>query len=259
MLAIIALFLLQFFNIKVLIGGLTGSVAILFVRLIDVFAYLESLAASRDFTTVAFISVLPVIGIYIVFGRAFCGWVCPFDFLFGFVKRFNRSSKTIKIPHKAGYVIAAAFLLLSGISGMPVFTNYFSHLTNFFRAVSSGVYLSLDLPVAPGVLYVSISAVFLLIVLEIFMPGLWCRVICPAGKTYGLFNKISLLRLTFKKGDCRECNLCEQVCYMDVRITPYIDQPVLRDTNCIYCGKCVEECSAKGKIVKITLSLKKDG
>jgi ferredoxin-type protein NapH len=256
LLGIVALFLLQFFGMDLLVGGLTGSVAVLFVRLIDVFAYLESLIASRDFTTLALISVLPVIGVYIIFGRAFCGWVCPMDFLFELINRTKDwSGKRVKVPNRTGYIIAGTFLALSGIIGIPIFTNYVSHLTNFFRAISSGVYLALNLPAEPVVLYFSVAVICSLLILEFAYPRLWCRVLCPVGKTYGLFNKVSLLRLKFTEGDCGECNLCEQVCYMNVNITPYLDQPYLRDTNCIYCGKCVEGCGTKGKIVKMTLSL----
>lgn len=43
MLGIIVLFLLQFLRIKFLVGGLTGSIALWFVNLIDIFAFLKNL------------------------------------------------------------------------------------------------------------------------------------------------------------------------------------------------------------------------
>jgi ferredoxin-type protein NapH len=237
MLGIVMLFLLQFFRIKVLVGGLSGSVAIMFVNLIDIYAYLESLIASRHFTTHALISLLPVIGIYLIFGRAFCGWVCPMDFLFELLNRTKDwTQKRVKVSSNIGYMVAGIFLVLSGVLGIPFFTNYISHLTNFFRIISSGVFLALDFPFNAAVLYFSASIIFLLLFLEIISPKLWCRVLCPVGKTYGILNKVSLLRLKFVEGDCGECNLCEQVCYMDVKIAPYLDRKSLRDTNCIYCG-----------------------
>jgi ferredoxin-type protein NapH len=252
MLVIIMAFLLQFFRIKVLVGGLSGSVAVMFVNLIDIYAYMESLIASRHFTTHALISLFPVIGIYLIFGRAFCGWVCPMDFLFELLnrtkhwtqKRVNpvRNSKGellsngVKVSTNIGYMVAGIFLVLSGALGIPLFTNYISHLTNFFRIISGSVFFALDFPFNPAVLYFSLSIIFLLLFLEIISPKLWCRVLCPVGKTYGILNKVSLLRLKFAEGDCGECNLCEQVCYMDVKIAPYLDRKSLRDTNCIYCG-----------------------
>ena len=49
LLGIIILFLLQFLRVKILVGGLTGSLAVWFVKFMDVFAYFESLIAWMDF------------------------------------------------------------------------------------------------------------------------------------------------------------------------------------------------------------------
>ena len=263
MLGIMLLFLMQFLKIKVLVGGLTGSLAVWFVRLIDVFAYFESLFASRDFTTrggevtVALVSVLPIIGIYLVFGRAFCGWICPMDFLFEIMDRMRvriqRKETTFKIPLETGYVFILIFLLASMLSEVPFFTNYLSHLTNLFRFLTGAFFISFALPFSPVVLVYSGGIIMLFLGLEYLKPRLWCRVLCPVGKIYGAFNKISLLSLRFSEGECGECGLCDQVCYMGVKIAQNIDRPGLRDTNCIYCGRCVEGCETKGRLIKMKI------
>ncbi len=251
MLGIIVLFLLQFLRIKVLVGGLSGSLTIWFVKLIDVFAYLESLVASRIFAVTAFWAVLPVIAIYIISGRAFCGWVCPMDFLYEIVDRAKGESLKFKLPSGTGYAIAGILLLISGLIGIPFFTNYISHLTNFFRFLTGGFFLLFRLPVEGTVIIYSGGMIVLLLVLEYLSPRLWCRALCPVGKVYGLFNKFSLIRLKFLEGECGECNYCEHVCYMKVKLTPYLDQKSLRDSNCIYCGRCVEACNTKAGLIKI--------
>lgn len=256
LLIILVLFLLQFLKVDVLVGGLSGSVAVWFVKLIDVFAYFEILAASRNFTTTAFLAVLPIIGIYLIFGRAFCGWVCPMDFLFEIINRIRKWKKmTFNVSLKIGYGIALTFLAGSLILGIPLFTNYFSHLTNFFRLITSGVFLVRDLPVEPTVLIYSGGAIFLLLGLEYFFPRLWCRVLCPVGKTLGIFNKVSLLRLRFAKKECSKCRICERVCYMNVKLVRTTDhgQPDLRDTNCIYCGRCVTGCEKNVNLIKMKI------
>ena len=252
---IVILFSLQFLRIKILVGGLSGSLAVWFLKLIDVFAYLESLIASRDFTITAFWAVIPVVAIYLIFGRAFCGWVCPMDFLFEIVDKLKARSSRINISPWLGYGFAVGLLVISAMIGIPFFTNYLSHLTNLFRFLTGSVFLALNLPVEPVVLAYSGGIIILLLCLEYFFPRLWCKVLCPVGKTYGIFNKASLLKLKFKKGECGECNLCEQVCYMDVKIARYIDQPGLRDVNCIYCGRCVEGCDTRGKLIKMGFNI----
>ncbi len=270
LLAILALFLLQFVRVKILVGGLTGSLAIWSINLIDVFAYFDSLAASMSFTSQAFLALLPVALLYLVFGRAFCGWVCPMDFLFELVSKTRSKQLSVGAIHESplqktkaqhilsiiGYVITAGFLILSAILGVPFFTRYLSHLTNFFTLINSTVYLSLALPADTRVLIFSGGIILLLLIMEYFFPRLYCRVLCPVGKTYGLFNKISLLKLKFTEGNCGECSLCEQVCYMNVKITPYLDHPSLRDTNCIYCGRCAEGCATKGRLISMSLKLR---
>lgn len=251
LLAVIFLFLLQFFKIKILIGGLSGSLAIWFITFIDIFAYFETLIASNEFTQQAFLSVIPLAGIYLIFGRAFCGWVCPMDFLFELINKAKKWQKMkVNINPLVGYIIAILFLGGSFFAEMPIFTNYLSHLTNLFRMLTGAVFISLNLPADATVFYFSGGVVFLLLGLEYFFPRLWCKVLCPLGKTYGLFNKVSLLKLKFQSERCVRCNVCEQVCYMDVKIFSQ-SKSVIRDTNCIYCGRCTENCGEK--IIKMKL------
>lgn len=254
MFGILVLFLLQFARIKVLVGGLTGSVALWFVKLIDLFAYSESLIASRDFTIAALIAALPILGVYLIFGRAFCGWVCPMDFLYEIVDKLKGQEARGKVQGpspKIGYIITVSFLIISALFGIPFFTNYISHLTNFFRLITGSVFLAFDFPFEPTVPMFSGGIVLSLLALEFFFPRLWCRVLCPVGKTYGLLNKISLIRLKFLEGECGECSLCDQSCYMRVKIARHVDEPGVRDINCIYCGRCMEGCETKGRLIKI--------
>lgn len=250
----LGLFLLQFFKMKLLVGGLSGAVALWWVKLIDIFAYAESLVASKDFTPAAFWAVLPIIGLYLLFGRAFCGWICPLDFLFELETKLRFwSDKKLKLSPLIGGNLALIFLATSAWLSIPLFTNYFSHLTNFFRAITGGVFMALDLPVEPKVVLFSGAVILSLLLLEFFFPRLWCTALCPPGIIYGLFNKTGLLKLKFMPGECGACNHCEEVCYMRVKIIPYLDRGSLRDVNCIYCGKCIESCEAKGKIIKLKI------
>ncbi|HWR90088.1 MAG TPA: 4Fe-4S binding protein [Dissulfurispiraceae bacterium] len=257
LLIIVGLFLSQFLGVKALVGGLSGSVAVWFVKLIDVFAWMESLAASQSFTMTAFWAVLPLAVVYLVVGRAFCGWVCPMDYLFELVNRLRGWKRlSFNVPPSVGYGIAALFIIASVVVEIPVFTNYLSHLTNFFRLLTGGLFLALDLPVERSVVLYSGAIIAGLLVLEAMLPRLWCRVLCPVGKLYGIFNKISLLRLSFAEGKCARCNICDQVCYMGVEIARHADEEGLRDSNCIYCGRCVEGCETRGKLVKMTFRRK---
>jgi ferredoxin-type protein NapH len=248
--AILLLFLLQYAGIDLVVGSLSGSVVLRAVKLLDVFTFLESQVAAREVASTALIAVFPVVVLYLVFGRAFCGWVCPMDFLFSVATRVRRGGRPSGLSPRIGYVVAGAFLAGALLTETPVFTNYISHLTNFFRALSAAAG-AWELPGSLSVLIYSASVISLLLVLELIFPRLWCRVLCPVGKTYGLFNRISLLRLRFTETRCSGCRGCEDVCCMGVEIACHAEGRELRDANCIYCGRCVEVCGGKEDVVRM--------
>lgn len=250
MLVVVALFLLQYAGIDLVVGSLSGSVVLGAVQLLDVFAFLESQFAAGEVAPTAVLAVLPVVGLYLVFGRAFCGWVCPMDFLFSAVARCRRKARQSRVSPRLGYAVAAAFLLGALVTSTPIFTNYFSHLTNLFRMLSAA-FAPAALRAGLSVLLYSGSVIALLLLLELIYPRLWCRVLCPVGKTYGLFNRVSLLRLRFAGTGCSGCQVCEEVCYMGVKIARHTAGRRLRDANCIYCGRCTEVCRVRDDVVRM--------
>ncbi|ADH86589.1 4Fe-4S binding protein [Desulfurivibrio alkaliphilus] len=257
MLAILALFMLQYFEIKLLVGSLSGSTLLGSIKLLDVFAFFEISAAAKGISLTLITAVLPVALLYLVLGRAFCGWVCPMDLLFSLVDKLRPGDQQgparLPLPPRVGYWLAGGLLLLALLFSLPLFTNYLSHLTNFFRTIAGLVFLAGDLPVEPAMIAWSLLTLLALLVLHYFYPRLWCRVLCPVGKTYGLFNRLSLLKLRFNQGDCEGCELCEHKCYMGVKIVRNLDRGQLRDPNCIYCGRCIEGCRRKGKLIRMSL------
>lgn len=61
------------------------------VVLMDPYAFLETVAASKDFAIGWLIAALPVLLFYgVVRGRAFCGWVCPVNLLLEIVDWLRR-------------------------------------------------------------------------------------------------------------------------------------------------------------------------
>ncbi|MCK7502822.1 MAG: hypothetical protein MZV70_01140 [Desulfobacterales bacterium] len=75
-------------------------------------------------------------------------------------------------------------------------------------------------------------------------PSLVQGPLCPVGRLYGIFGKVSLLRL-FTGGTCARCSLCDQVCYMGVEIARHADEEGLEDGNCI-CSRCDRGCETQG-------------
>ncbi len=91
---------------------------------------------------------------------------------------------------------------------------------------------------AIGALFKWKFALLLLCILaSIFIYRPFCKYVCPLGAFYGLFQKISLLRLSIDEDACINCGACKDVCKMDVNpgIAP-------NSAECIRCGECVSAC-----------------
>ena len=95
--------------------------------------------------------------------------------------------------------------------------------------------------------WVKIGILLATIVAAIAIKRPFCRVICPIGAVYSLFNKGSLVHLTFPgKDGCSDCGLCRKVCPMD--IDPHKSRNQL---ECIRCNECVSACPKSGLKFKV--------
>ncbi|MBN2465891.1 4Fe-4S binding protein [candidate division WOR-3 bacterium] len=95
--------------------------------------------------------------------------------------------------------------------------------------------------------WVKIGILLLVIVAAIAIKRPFCRVICPIGAVYSVFNKVSLLRMTFEgKKACTKCGACRKICPMNVE--PHEDQNQL---ECIRCGECTWGCPNSGLKFKV--------
>lgn len=255
---VILIIFLQFFRLKILVGSFTGSVFLFWINLLDPYAFLEIHFASKEINTKAIVAVIPIVVLYIIFGRAFCGWICPMDYLFQLINKIKfplRSHIAYKISPKYGYFLFISFLILSFFLGVPLFTNYFSHLTNFFRTITGIYFLILNMPVDLSLVIYSFFFIFVLLLFELFLPHFWCRLLCPVGKIYGLMNKISLLHLAFDRSKCLNCKVCNKSCYMGIELTKIMNKDKMRNTDCIFCGKCIDSCKEKGNVIKFKIGV----
>jgi ferredoxin len=90
--------------------------------------------------------------------------------------------------------------------------------------------------------WVKIGILLFVIVAFIAIKRPFCRLICPIGAVYSVFNKGSMLHLTFPGRDaCTDCGKCRKVCPMN--IDPH-ESP--NQLECIRCNECVTSCPKSG-------------
>ncbi len=183
----------------------------------------------------------------IVFGRGFCGWVCPFGGLpevmaTGEKERWqlNFLNKNIKTADGFQYTtpkewvkdtkygILLAIILLSVFLSFPVVC-----------ALCPALWLSF-IPVFWVV--TGLVVVFVIVLPFINKRRWWCYNICPIGAICSLLDKISLFRIKIDKQKCIRCMSCVKKCRMYAMAPDYVDGKGTPNTNCIRCGRCMDVC-----------------
>ena len=211
----------------------------------DPLLILAHLLASRTLLVGSALALI-VILLTVVFGRAWCGWLCPLGTILD-IFPLNRWRKNHPAPSdgwrrvKFDFVIVifvAALLgnltllffdpltlllrtltvslwpafdrivtaLETGLSRLPVFAGPLSTFDNWIRPAI--------LPFQPvyyrdGLLF---AVIFLgVILLDLLAVRFWCRYLCPLGGALGWLSKLAIFRR--KVGmECKGCTLCTDIC-----------------------------------------------
>jgi len=208
-----------------------------------------SIQAGRIHIGLYVIGFLGLIGTLI--GRMPCGWLCPFGFFQELV--FKIPSRKYEIPRilTAGkYVFLGLFVII-----LPLFVvDEFGYgQTWFCKYVCAAGTLEAGIPMSGlqpqlrhlwGWLFFNkVLILLILLVLMVFIRRPFCRMICPLGAIYSLFNRLSIFKMVYHPDKCVHCQQCYKNCPMGVRFYEGANQP-----DCIRCLKCMQESCKYGAI-----------
>ena len=194
---------------------------------------------------IALWSTIGSLGVYgMIFGRAFCGWACPFGTLHDMTSPTNRR-KEVKTRNYwyVKYAVLFLTLALAWFALHTVFCHYCPS-GSLFGAIPYRLreYLLFDrFPEFGQPFYIHMFTLALTIVLALFISRFWCRYLCPMGAIAGAFNKVNMVNISLDEKKCKKCLVCLDACGMG--ITALEDIGV--STDCILCGRCVEVCPEK--------------
>ena len=160
----------------------------------------------------------------LVWGRVFCGFLCPFgalqDFLDRIVpKRWQRTPS--KRAHEAG--LKAKYGVLA-IIVIPALAGSQASLYQYFEPFGTVFSLS------PSVLLWTIAGAA--IVASAIVPRFYCRYACPLGAALAIGSLISLRRIR-RVEHCDHCKVCEHKCP-----TGAIEGPEIDFKECVRCNVC---------------------
>jgi MauM/NapG family ferredoxin protein len=273
-----ALALFLFLFVRAAAGGVPPQAASLFLRL-DPLAMLAGSLAAKILIPGAALALLTVL-LTFLFGRAWCGWICPLGTTLDLFhpRRWKNKQPAIAesargIKHFLLIVILAAALLGS------LWLMFLDPLTITVRSLSEAVYPALDrivlsvetalygmpalrepvsaldrilrpalLPPDPSfTVGGALVAAFLagIVALNALAPRFWCRYLCPLGSLLGWISKIAVFRRETVPSACTDCGACARVCPTG---TIRADRGNASDpAECTMCLECVAACPRAGQ------------
>lgn len=170
----------------------------------------------------------------ILFGRVFCGWVCPMGAVQHFVyrketgkkgKRFDVSPRLHNILCYGKYIILVALVIAVIVTKTKVWEDI-----DPFKALFN---IQLE--------WIPTSILVVLMVVSLVMGFPWCKYVCPLGAFLALFSRFTLFKV--KIGDkCTNCKACHTVFCDYKAIKPGEVKPQVNQLECTRCGECISRC-----------------
>ncbi len=209
----------------------------LFSRLDPLQAIMSSVAAREPL--LLFLPALMTIAATLVFGRVWCGWICPL----GAILELFGPKGTRKMPPVFRQI---KYLFLIAISIMAVFGSlafmWLDPITILVRGVADPVSVILSIIESPGIrlfTLLSILPLVAVLALNLVEKRFWCRYLCPLGAMIGLGSKFAFIRRRVNESSCVKCGDCAKTCPMGA-INP---ETIKHDpAECIMCMDCAEPC-----------------
>jgi polyferredoxin len=195
----------------------------------------QNLVLSGTTLKVAFLVTLAIpLLATLLFGRLYCGWVCPAGGLQEIVHAEKNAVVVPPVVHRwlkyLKYVALVALIAFVALADEPVFRDW-----DPFR-----VAWDLGGPLVP------LAALAAIIITSVFVYRPWCRYLCPMGAIFAVAARLSLLRLV-PAASCVGCKLCSRNCgAQSLAVSEDTGRVTVDQEECMGCGACRSTCRKEG-------------
>lgn len=213
-----------------------------FGGVVSVYRYVTEGAFVQKIHESAFVVMILVLLLSVLFGPVFCGWFCPLGAVQEWIgklggrifkKRYNRM-----IPQKLDRALR---YLRYGVLVLVVYMTA-KTATLGFQAVDP--YYALFHFYAGEVALSALAVLAAVLLLSLVVERPWCKYACPFGALLGLSNLFRVFGIRRKASSCVNCKACDRACPMNIRVSA---SKKVRDHQCISCMKCTSEAACPVK------------
>lgn len=184
-----------------------------------------------------FIAVGLLVAVGAVFGTLICGWVCPF----GLLQDLGAKVPTPKFDPPRWTSHFRYVVLIGTVLAVPYFFGE-GHWLFICRVCPAGgleagvpnmiSQARAGQPVAwPNTVKLTIMVLFVVAIFFVKRP--WCRMLCPLGAIFSLFNRVSVFFLRLDPDKCTDCKRCHKLCGFGIQ-----PDKSPNDSRCVRCLEC---------------------
>lgn len=216
--------------------GNTWSGILFGLKLSDPLALAGQISASLTLYWPFVVTALIPIIFTIVFGRFYCGWICPATLLYelnstlsGWLYRIGMPGGDRIFDRRFKYLVLLVGMGLSAATGSVIVSMIYPPAIvgrELYYAIAQGGF-------GAGMVFFLITLFFDLLVAR---RG-FCRYLCPGGALYSLLGRYRLLRIKRIVDNCNDCTKCNVVC--EFGLDPMRDD---FGQECNNCTACIAVC-----------------
>ena len=228
------------FDVQLVEGSMSAS-RFLGFHMADPNAAFQVMFAFKDIMLNLVIGTVTVILVWwIVGGRAFCSWACPYHLLAEWAEIIHLKLAAVGLAKDNPFHRGLRVFLWIAFMALAFFTGY-----TVFEYINPVGIVSRALIYGPTV---AVIWVIFLLGIEIFYSRrFWCRYVCPIGFTLGVTGTASPIQVKYDLSKCLHEGECRKVCLVP-HVLEITKMGYASDTSeyiapdCTRCGLCIDAC-----------------